>query len=485
MPSSQSKPQRAYTFHKQLALKQSESSVDERATWLERHRFYYGEDRNYLRFLIPSGKRVLDIGCGAGDLLNALQPREGIGIDFSPAMVARAKTMHPHLTFLCGDVENIHQIEGLSGTFDFIVISDTIGALDDCFETFRGLQRYCASHTRIIAAYHSRFWEPIFALYGRIAGRPSAPPQNWLSAQDIANILYLADFDVIKQEWHILCPFRLFGIGRIINRFIAPLPLIRKLCLRNYVIARAQPRATRKSASTTIVVPCRNERGNIEPALKRMPPFCPDMEVIFVEGGSKDGTWEEIQRVAPLYPQFSVKAFKQTGVGKGDAVRKGFAEASNDILMILDADLTTPPEDLPKFYEALMLDKGEFINGSRLVYPMEKQAMRFLNLLANYIFALLFSYLLNQRYTDTLCGTKAIWRRDYEELSANRSYFGDFDPFGDFDLIFGAAKLNLKTAEVPIRYAAREYGETNISRFRHGLLLFRMVGFAFIKLKAL
>jgi len=485
MPSPSSKPQRAYTLHKQFAFQQSESSVERRAQWLARHRFYYTDDRNYLRFLIPAGKRVLDLGCGAGDLLNALQPSEGIGIDFSPAMVARAKAAHPRLTFLCGDVENVDQIAGLDGTFDFIVISDTIGALDDCLETFRSLHRFCAPHTRIIAAYHARFWEPIFALYARIAGRPSDPPQNWLSAQDIANIFYLADFDVIKQEWRILSPFRLFGIGRFINRFIAPLPLIRKLCLRNYVIARAQPRQTQTLASTTIVVPCRNERGNIEPALKRMPRFCPNIELIFVEGGSKDGTWEEIQRIAQLYPQFSVKAFKQTGAGKGDAVRKGFAEATNDILMILDADLTTPPEDLPKFYEALVLDKGEFINGSRLVYPMEKQAMRFLNLLANYVFALVFTYLLNQRYTDTLCGTKAIRRRDYEELSANRGYFGDFDPFGDFDLIFGAAKLNLKTAEVPIRYAAREYGETNISRFRHGLLLFRMVGFAFMKLKAL
>jgi SAM-dependent methyltransferase len=485
MPSPSSKPQRAYTFHKQLALIQSESTVGERRRWIEQHRFYYAEDWNYLRFLIPAGKRVLDLGCGAGDLLNALQPHEGIGIDFSPAMIERAKATHPHLKFMCGDVEKIDEIKSLEGTFDFIVISDTIGALDDCLETFRALHRFCAPHTRIIAAYHSRFWEPIFFLYARIAGRPSDPPQNWLSAQDIANIFYLSDFDVIKQEWRILSPFRLFGIGRLINRFIAPLPLIRKLCLRSYVIGRPQPREKRESASTTVVVPCRNERGNIEPALKRMPQFCPDIEVLFVEGGSKDGTWEEIQRVIRLYPQFNVKAFRQDGVGKGDAVRKGFAEASRDILMILDADLTTPPEDLPKFYEALALDKGEFINGSRMVYPMEKQAMRFLNLLANYIFALLFTYLLNQRYTDTLCGTKAIWRRDYEELSANRYYFGDFDPFGDFDLIFGVSKLNLKTAEVPIRYAAREYGETNISRFRHGLLLFRMAGFAFMKLKAL
>jgi glycosyltransferase involved in cell wall biosynthesis len=237
--------------------------------------------------------------------------------------------------------------------------------------------------------------------------------------------------------------------------------------------------------SVSIVVPCRNERGNIETAVQRIPGFAPKIEIIFVEGASGDGTWEKIQEVVAANPTMDIKAFKQTGIGKGDAVRKGFAEASGDILMILDADLTMPPEDLPKFYDALVLGKGEFVNGSRLVYPLEKDAMRFLNLCANYAFALAFNYLLNQRHTDTLCGTKVLLRSDYEKIIRNRGYFGDFDPFGDFDLLFGASKLNLKIAEVPIRYAAREYGETQISRFRHGLLLLRMVIFAFRKLKAL
>jgi glycosyltransferase involved in cell wall biosynthesis len=251
------------------------------------------------------------------------------------------------------------------------------------------------------------------------------------------------------------------------------------------VVARPRPAATTAGElSATVVVPCRNERGNIQAAVDRLPRFCSKLEIVFVEGGSSDGTWDEIQRVIAASPQYDIKAIKQTGKGKGDAVRKGFAEATGDVLFILDADLTTAPVDLPKFYEALAAGRGEFINGSRLVYPMEKQAMRFLNQIANTIFAMLFTYLLNQRYTDTLCGTKVLLRRHYDDIARNRAYFGDFDPFGDFDLIFGASKLNLKTAEIPIRYAAREYGETNISRFRHGLLLLRMVVFAFMKLKA-
>jgi glycosyltransferase involved in cell wall biosynthesis len=215
------------------------------------------------------------------------------------------------------------------------------------------------------------------------------------------------------------------------------------------------------------------------------PQIAAAQEIIFIEGHSQDGTWEEINRVIAAYSNLRIRAAVQDGKGKGDAVRKGFDMAECDLLMILDADLTTPPEDLDKFYKVLASGKGEFVNGSRLVYPMENQAMQLLNLIANRIFAILFSYLLNQRFTDTLCGTKALSRAHYLQLVAGRSYFGNFDPFGDFDLIFGAAKLNLKSLEVPIRYMARTYGETQISRFRHGLLLLRMVLFAWWKLKAI
>ncbi len=433
---------------------------------------------------MPEGLRVLDLGCGTGALLAEIKPARGVGVDFSEAMIERARAKHPHLTFVHGDVEALDGLD-LGGPFDVIVMSDTIGTLDDCEETFRSLHRFCTPDTRIIVVYHNRMWEPLSMLHGRLTRRRPSRPQNWLSSRDIANLFFLSDFDVIKREWRMLSPFRLLGIGRLLNRYVATLPLIRKLCLRNYVIARALPQRPAEALSASIIVPCRNERGNIEAAVTRTPKFAASQEIIFVEGGSADGTWEEIERVKAAYPDLAIKAFKQPGKGKGDAVRKGFAEASGDVLMILDADLTTPPEDLPKFYAALAQSKGEFINGSRLTYPREKESMRFLNLLANHMFALVFTFLLNQRYTDTLCGTKVLRRRHYDEIVKNRGYFGEFDPFGDFDLIFGASKLNLKTAEVPIRYAARAYGETQISRFQHGWLLLRMVVFAFKKLKAL
>jgi glycosyltransferase involved in cell wall biosynthesis len=198
-----------------------------------------------------------------------------------------------------------------------------------------------------------------------------------------------------------------------------------------------------------------------------------------------DGTQEEINRIIAAYPEKDIRLILQDGQGKGDAVRKGFSAAKGDILMILDADLTVPPEDLPKFYRALAENHGEFINGCRLVYPMEKQAMRFLNYIGNKFFSIMFTWILNQRFKDTLCGTKALLKKDYEKIQANRSFFGNFDPFGDFDLIFGAVKQNLKVVEVPIRYRERTYGRTNINRFRHGILLMKMTIFAYKKMRIL
>lgn len=282
-------------------------------------------------------------------------------------------------------------------------------------------------------------------------------------------------------------PRSAFGLGDVINRLIAPLPLIRRLCLRDYVVARSTDVAVKGDGSPTvsILIPARNEKGNIENAIKRMPRFGGHQEILFVEGNSSDGTHEECLRVRDAYPDWDIKVFQQDGKGKGDAVRKGFDQATCDILMILDADLTVAPEDLPKFHAVMANGKAEFVNGTRLIYPMRKGAMRTLNWIANRAFSVIFSFLLNQWFTDTLCGTKVLWRGDYERLAANRSYFGDFDPFGDYDLIFGAARLNLKILEVPIRYAERTYGEPQISRFRDGFLLIRMVVFAWRRLKAI
>ena len=451
--------------------------------WMSRNQYFHEADQDYMRFLIPEGQRVLELGCGAGQLLAALNPSVGVGVDLSEGMIRKARATYPHLNFVLGDVEEASVLEGLTGPFDAIVLSDTIGQLQDVQATLAQLHSLCHRDTRIVIAYHSWLWRPALNLAEELGLKKPTVEVNWMRSEDIQNFLMLSGFETIKQEWRQLIPRRLGGLGHALNRTVAAWPGLSRACVRQYVVARSLVHAGLDNPSVTVLIPCRNERGNIENAIRRMPQFCDDLEILFVEGNSQDDTYEEVLRVKEAYPHLDIKAMQQDGVGKGDAVRKGFAHARGEVLMILDADLTVPPEDLPKFYEAIVSGRGEYINGSRLVYPMERDAMRFLNHMGNAGFSHVFSWLLNQRITDTLCGTKVLTKDHYERLVAQRDYFGDFDPFGDFDLIFGSAKLNLKMIDVPIRYAARTYGSTQISRFRHGWLLVRMVGFAYPKLK--
>ena len=475
------------TNRKQLLFAEAERIAGEIDHWRKRNEYFHREDANYQRFLVPPRLCVLELGCGPGSLLAALEPSTGVGVDFSPSMIKVARERYPHLEFQVGDIENPNVIGKLKNrSFDVVVISDTLGALEDIQGTFERLHQLCSRSTRVVVASHSSLWEPILRVAEWAGLKMPSLSRNWLSMNDIAAILHLAGFEEIKREWRQLLPKRWFGLGPLINRFIAPLPVVRRLCVRNYMVFRSLRQPLLPALSATIVIPCRNERGNIFATVERMPRFALDQEIIFVEGHSRDGTLEEIRRVISAHPEMDIKLFVQDGKNKGDAVRKGLGMARGDVLMILDADLTVAPEELTKFYAVITSGAGEFVNGTRMVYPKEDHAMRTLNLIANRIFALLFSYILNQRFTDTLCGTKALTRENYKRLAAKRDYyFGSFDPFGDFELILGAAKLNLKAVEVPIRYRARTFGETQISRFSHGWLLTRMVFFAFRKFKIL
>ena len=463
----------------------AERYAGSRDKWRKRNAYFYEEDDRYLRFLIPAGRRVLELGCGTGATLAALQPSYGVGVDLSPRLVAQASSTYPTLDFRVGDVEDQACIASIDGPFDFILLVDTCGDLRDVDAAFARLHALCDAGTRIVVVYHSPLWAPLLKFGEKVGLRMPQGPKNWLWLEDISALMDLADFEVVRTEWRMLLPRKALGLGPLINRYIATLPGVRRLSLRNFVVARSLPHAVVGHQSVSILLPARNEPANIEPAIQRLSRFAPDMEVIFVEGHSSDETLGEMERVRNAYPDWDIKVMVQDGKGKADAVWKGFDVARGDVLMILDADLTMPPEQLPKFWNAIASGKGEYINGSRLVYPMEDGAMQFLNRIANHTFSVLFTWLLNQRFTDTLCGTKVLSRKHYQVLKANRAYFGDFDPFGDFDLIFGSVKQNLKVVEIPIRYAARSYGTTQISRFRHGVLLLKMVLFAYRKLKAL
>lgn len=441
--------------------------------------YYHRWLQRVYRFIIPKDAHVLELGCGSGDLLASLQPRYGLGIDFAPSAIEKARTRHPGLRF---EVMAAEELKLKDERFDFIILSDIINDLWDVQTTLAGLRPHCNSGTRLVLNFYSHLWQIPLRMAQQLHIATPMLSQNWLTRTDMRNLLTLEGFELLRDWSEMVVPLPVPGANWV-NRFLAKVIPFQWLALTNFMIGRLAEKPTTGEPTCTVVVAARNEEGHIGELFDRIPEMGPQTEIIFVEGHSKDDTYGAIERAISAHPERNCRVLKQPGKGKGDAVRAGFAAAVGDILIILDADMTVLPEDLPRFYEAIASGKGEFINGVRLVYPMEDEAMRFFNLVGNKFFAAAFSWLLGQPIRDTLCGTKVIWRKDYECLVANRGYFGDFDPFGDFDLLLGAAKLNLKILEVPIRYHSRRYGETNISRWRHGVLLLRMVIFSARRIK--
>lgn len=445
--------------------------------------YYQRRITEVYRYNIPAGSDVMEIGCGSGSLLAGLKPGYGLGLDISSKMIGRAKSLHPELDFQQSDSINFHT----RLKFDFVVISDTINDLWDVQATLTEAQKSLEAEGRLIINFYSRIWEFPLKIAALLNLAKPTLLQNWLTPDDARNLLDLSGYEVIRHWEEVLMPLPIPLLDVICNKFLVRFWPFRLLAMTHFMVARKKPefqKTTQKEKiNTSVIVPARNEAGNIIRIFERMPRMGGDTEIIFVEGHSNDETFQEIKKQIREHPDWNASLYQQSGKGKGDAVREGFSKARGDILMILDADLTMPPEYLPRFFNALTSRTGDFVNGVRLVYPMERNAMRFFNLLGNKAFSILFTYILGQPIKDTLCGTKVLWKKDYERITSNRHYFGDFDPFGDFDLIFGAAKLNLKIVDMPIRYQERTYGETNIQRWKHGWLLLRMVVFAARRLK--
>jgi SAM-dependent methyltransferase len=438
-------------------------------------RGFHAQLMRHFRHHIPEGSRVLEWGCGAGDLLAGLKPERGFGLDFSPRMIARAIEKHggdSALEFRVADIET----DAVTEPFDHIILDYLTGYLPDIQSALKSLNAAAHPRTRLhLTTFNSLWLIPLRSAAG-VGMVSRQPTSNWLSHDDLCNLLELAGWEIIGIEHLQLFPFEVPLLSRLANRLLVNLPLIRHLGVTTAITAR--PRRAPVLAgdvSCSVVVPARNEAGNIRAALERIPVLGRRTEVIFVEGHSTDDTWEAIQRESAAYggPHL-IRMLRQTGKGKWDAVRTGLAAAQGDVLVIQDADLTAPPEDLAKFYDALASGPAEFVNGSRLIYPVEKGAMRFLNMLGNQFFSRALSYVLGQQIKDSLCGTKMLMRSDYERLARRIAPFGAFDPFGDFNLLFGAALLDLRIRDVPVRYKDRTYGSTNISRFRHGWMLLKM-----------
>lgn len=457
---------------------------DERARAGQRD--FHAQILRHYRHHIPAGSRVLECGSGPGDLLAGLEPSEGLGLDLSGAMVAKAQARHghrPNLAFRRMDVQE----RGIEGSFDHIVMDFLTGYLTDIQATLQNLHAVAHPRTRLHITSLNTLWRGPLKLASALGEVMPQPPSNWLSRDDLFNLLELAGWEVVNFEHRQLFPYEWPVLSHLLNGVAVKLPLVRHLGMTLCITARPlrKPECPGE-VGCSVVVPVRNEAGNIRAALERIPVLGRGTEIIFVEGHSKDDTWETLQReVAAYQGPHHVRALRQPGKGKWDAVRAGFAEARGDVLVIQDGDLTAPPEDLPKFYEALMEGRAEFVNGSRLIYPMASRAMRFLNLLGNKFFALALSFVLGQPVKDSLCGTKMLLRSDYLRLVERIAFLGEFDPFGDFNLLFGAALLDLRIRDLPVRYQDRTYGDTNISRFSHGWMLLRMTWFGLWRIRFL
>ncbi len=473
--------------------------ASQRDEWKGRNRCYHETLERLYQEHIPPGSTVLELGCGTGDLLAGVRPSFGVGLDLSFGMVLHARHKYPGLNFLRGDAEELP----LKMPFDFVIVSDLMGHLHDVHATLGAIRRVCKPQTRVILTYYNFVWQPILAAGERLGLKMPQQQQNWLGMADIQNLFYLWDYEIIEQGVKLLLPKRVPLLADWLNERLINCRLVRWAALVQYFVARPLPETVANvNLTCSVIIPCRNEMGNIAPAVERTPQMGGHTEIIFVDGDSSDGSVEEIERQIAhwdgikdirLIEQVPRQKTADTAtdtptnlmlpLGKGDAVRKGFAAAKGDVLMILDADLTVSPEELPKFYSAIAQGKGRFINGTRLVYPLEGQAMKFLNMLGNKIFSWLFTWLLGQRIKDTLCGTKVLFKSDYDRIAAGREYFGEFDPFGDFDLLFGAARLGLPIVEIPVRYRRRVYGDSKVRLWKHGVLLARMSWIGFQKLK--
>jgi hypothetical protein len=449
---------------------------------IARHPAYYENLRECLGGVVERGKRVLCLRSDVGQYLEWVDAAYGVGVEIAPELNRIAREQRPQYEF--HTVDSLEDLE-VDGPFDYVLIVDAVNELFDVQETLEGIAPLCTNQTRLVISFYNFLWQPLARLAQARGLKREQPLQSWLSSPNLRHLLNLAGFECIREQRSLLWPFRVPLLSRVLNGTLAKLPWIEKLCLVNTVVARRQPaRRDRPEASVSVVIPCRNEAGNVEAAVRRTPEMGAGTELLFCDDRSTDGTADEVRRMQAAFPERKIRLIEGPGINKAENVWAGFDAAENDVLMILDGDLAVPPEELPKFYRALVEGRGEFINGTRMVYPMRDQAMRLANVFGNKLFSLLFSHILSRDISDTLCGTKVLWRGDYERLKPLRGSWGIEDRWGDYELIFGAAKLNLAHVDLPVHYMERTYGETKMTgRLRNAWVMLRMCLAAFRRLR--
>jgi SAM-dependent methyltransferase len=456
-----------------------ESGASQRSKWIRSNKYFYGRIQRLLQFIVEPAKRVLELRCETGDFLACTKPAIGVGVEISDAMVACAQAEHPDLHFVKSDPEELE----LNEAFDYILfdhIFDTV----DIIRAFERVRAHCHAETEVIIINYNQFWQPILELATKLGLRSRFVEPNWVSENDIRGFLRLAGFRPVRKHRLLLFPKYIPLLSSFVNDFLARLPGLRRLCLMQMMVARPiLPPLPESQVTVSVVVPCRNEAGNIQAAVERIPEMGAGTEIIFCDDKSTDGTADEVRRMQKLYPQREIRLVDGPGICKAENVWAGFRAARGDVLMILDADLTVMPEELPFFFRALVQRHGGFVNGSRLVYPMQQMAMKFANILGNKFFSVVFSFLLDQRIKDTLCGTKVMWRKDWLRLEPYIGSWGIQDLWGDYELLFGASKLHLDIVEVPVHYQERIHGVTKMTKvFANGWRMLRICWHAWLRL---
>ena len=457
-----------------------------RETWINRNTYYYKLLSRLLCFLVEPKKKVLSVRCGTGNLLAVVRPCAGKGVDICPEIVTIAQQRNRSFEFAVAfpDKGEFRQVFEADENFDYILFND-IGDTVDVLEALRNLKPLCKRHTRLLITTYNHLWEPLVSFAEWVGMKVPRTEQNWLSIADIRNLLRLAGFEALETHRIVLLPKYIPLLSGFLNRFCARLPFLSKLCMTQVVVARMlPPPVSPEELGVSVVIPCKNEKGNVEEAVRRIPGLAGRTEILFCDDQSTDGTAEEVLRLQAAYPDKNIRLEYGPGVCKSRNVWTGFNAATGDILMILDADLTTIPEELPYFIDVIASGQAEFVNGSRLVYPVPKGAMNGANMLGNKFFSVAFTYLLGQRVKDTLCGTKVLWKNDWERIKPFVGTWGTEDRWGDYELLFGAAKLNLKILDLPVHYQERIYGSTKMTKvFRNGLVMLKMCWHGFLKLK--
>jgi SAM-dependent methyltransferase len=451
--------------------RQQDSVAEHRDDWIRSNRYYYDRMKRLLRFIVEPGRRILEVRCETGHFLAAVEPARGLGVEIGQAIVERARRNYPDLEFIQAEPEELN----LDEKFDYVLFNHIFDTVD-ILRALVQIRRHCTLETRLIVINYNQLWQPLLGLASKLGLRSRFVEPNWISEYDVRGFVNLAGFRPIRTHRLILFPKMIPLLSGLLNDYVAKLPGLRRLCMMQVIVARPQPEAKREQDVTvSVVIPCRNEHGNVQTAVERIPAMGKTTEIIFCDDKSTDGTADEVRRMQALHPNRDIRLVEGPGICKAENVWTGFRSARGDVLMILDADLAVMPEELHDFLRTLVSRRGEFINGSRLVYPMQERAMKFANIVGNKIFGLAFSFLLDQRIKDTLCGTKVLWRKDWLRMERILGSWGIRDLWGDYELLFGASRLHLEIVEVPVHYQERLHGVTKMTKvFSNGLRMLRI-----------